>query len=121
MRKIIIYMFIIMLFSCTNSVECIDEFVQIKEIKIDDVKNNLEIKVYYGFGGCDEIKIINEQQTDSTYEVKIKKCDKSRNNLDVRCPSVWKEDSLIRTIEIPNKSEFIFIINDSTIKWTNGR
>ncbi|PKL79356.1 MAG: hypothetical protein CVV25_08440 [Ignavibacteriae bacterium HGW-Ignavibacteriae-4] len=118
MKKIIlIFVIFFALLSCSDDEECREEFALIESISIDTINNNLELRVYYGTGGCDYLKPIDELQTDSSYTVNIIKCVERRNNPDIVCPTVWIEDSLIRNIEIPSKDTFEFVINDSIIKW----
>lgn len=118
MKKItLIIVLLLAALSCSDDEECREEFVLIESISIDTINNNLELRVYYGTGGCDYLKPIDELQTDSSFTINIIKCVEKSYDPDIVCPTVWIEDSLIRTIEIPSKDTFEFVINDSVIKW----
>lgn len=116
-KLILITIILLAVLSCSDDEKCIEEFALIESISIDTLNNNLELRVYYGTGGCDYLKPIDELQTDSNYTINIIKCVEKSYDPDIVCPSVWIEDSLIRIIEIPSKDTFEFVINDSVIKW----
>jgi metal-sulfur cluster biosynthetic enzyme len=74
MRVVLIFFAVLFLFACNKSSKCIEELVIISEVEITENENDVSIRIIYGISGCEYYKSINEEQTDSTFEIRIIKC-----------------------------------------------
>lgn len=123
MKYIILVLALLAFWGCSDDKNCVDELALVKEVEIIDNDTGVSLKIIYGTSGCEYLKRVDEIQTDSTFELSVIKCNTSRNNPDITCPSVWKEDSLFREIKIDfeSTSSFKVIINDSLRKEIKGK